>query len=61
METPEGHHRPGKRHDSVGDHARNIVNGYYHKLDTLYAIIGLTPHPQGQRAPGAVPPVFQLM
>ena len=61
VETPEGHHRPNEKHDGLGVHTKDIVNVYYHKLDTIYALIGLTPHPQGQRAPGAVPLVFQLM
>ena len=60
METPEGRHRPGKWHDGFGDRARNIVNGHHYKLDTFYAIIGLTLHQQSQGVPMAVPSVFQL-
>ena len=61
METPEGYHQPGEKHNSLGVHLQDIVNYYGHELDTIHATIGTTPHKQSRGAPLAAPSVFQLM
>ena len=60
METPEGYHQPGEKHNSLGVHLQDIVNDLHHELDTVHATIGTTLHRQRQGGPMAMPSVFQL-
>ena len=61
METPEGYHQPGEKHNYFGVHFQDIVNHFDHELDTIHTTVGMTLHKQSQGAPMAVPLVFQLM
>ena len=61
METPEGYHQPGEKHNSLGVHLQDIVNDLHYELDTIHTTVGSTLNEPLQGTLTAVPLAFQLM